>query len=86
MRFVAQGFVGLMERYPFLEMCAFIVIGLLGLKLSLSAVEHFYPEIAFIRFMEGPNGDIVTSGVTVAIFVVPVLASFLFNISRKERF
>ncbi len=83
MRFVAQGFVGLMERYPFLETCAFIVIGLLGLKLSLSAVEHFYPEIAFIRFMEGANGDIITSGVTVAIFVVPVLASVLFNISRK---
>ncbi len=85
MRFVAQGFVGLMERYPFLETCAFLVIGLLGLKLSLSAVEHFYPEIAFIRFMEGTNGDILTSGVTVAIFVVPVLASVLVNISRKGR-
>ncbi len=85
MRFVAQGFVGLMERYPFLETCAFMVIGLLGLKLSLSAVEHFYPEIAFIRFMEGSNGDIVTSGVTVAIFVVPVVASVLLNISRKGR-
>ncbi len=35
MRFVAQGFVRLMERYPFLETCAFLVIGLLGLKLSL---------------------------------------------------
>ncbi len=85
MRFVAQGFVGLMERYPFLETCAFMVIGLLGLKLSLSAVEHFYPEIAFIRFMEGSDGDIITSGVTVAIFVVPVLASVLFNSSRKGR-
>jgi len=85
MRFVAQGFVGLMERYPFLETCAFIVIGLLGLKLSLSAVEHFYPEIAFIKFMEGTNGDILTSGVTVAIFVVPVVASVLLNISRKGR-
>ena len=85
MRFVAQGFVGLMERYPFLETCAFMVIGLLGLKLSLSAVEHFYPDIAFISFMEGTNGDIITSGVTVAIFVVPVLASVLFNIARKER-
>ncbi len=85
MRFVAQWFVGLMERYPFLETCAFMVIGLLGLKLSLSAVEHFYPEVAFIRFMEGTDGDIITSGVTVAIFVLPVLASILVNISRKER-
>ncbi len=85
MRFVAQGFVGLMERYPFLETCAFMVIGLLGLKLSLSAVEHFYPEIAFIRFMEGTSGDIITSGVTVAIFVVPVFASVLFTFFRKKR-
>ena len=85
MRFVAQGFVGLMERYPFLETCAFMVIGLLGLKLSFSAVEHYYPEIAFLRYMEGTDGDIITSGVTVAIFVVPVLASVLFNIFRKKR-
>ncbi len=85
MRFVAQGFVVLMERYPFLETCAFMVIGLLGLKLSLSALEHYYPEIAFIRYLEGTDGDIITSGVTVAIFIVPVLASVLFHISRKER-
>jgi YkoY family integral membrane protein len=85
MRFVAQGFVGLMERYPFLETCAFMVIGLLGLKLSLSAVEHFYPEIAFIRFMEGRNADIITSGVTIAIFVIPVLTNLLLNNHGKER-
>jgi YkoY family integral membrane protein len=85
MRFVAQGFVTLMERYPFLETCAFVVIGLLGLKLSLSAMEHFYPEVAFIRFMEGHEADIITSGVTVAIFVVPVLTSLLFNIHGKKR-
>jgi YkoY family integral membrane protein len=84
MRFVAQGFVGLMERYPFLESCAFVVIGLLGLKLSLSGLEHFYPQVAFIRFMEGPYADIITSGVTVAIFVVPVLVSVLLRISGKE--
>ncbi len=84
MRFVAQGFVGLMERYPFLETCAFVVIGLLGIKLSLSAMEHFYPEIAFIRFLEGPYADMITSGVTVAIFVIPVLASVLNNISGKK--
>jgi YkoY family integral membrane protein len=85
MRFVAQGFVGLMERYPFLETCAFLVIGLLGLKLSLSAMEHFYPEIPFIRFMEGPYADIITSGVTVAIFIIPVLTSVLFNVPGKDR-
>lgn len=85
MRFVAQGFVGLMERYPFLETCAFLVIGLLGIKLSFSVIEHYYPEMAVIRFMEGPYADIITSGVTVAIFVIPVLTSVFFNIPGKKR-
>ena len=84
MRFVAQGFVGLMERYPFLETCAFMVIGLLGIKLSFSVLEHFYPELAFIRYMEGHDGDVITSGVTVAIFIIPVLSSALFNIPLKK--
>ena len=84
MRFVAQGFVKLMERYPFLETCAFMVIGLLGVKLSISVAEHFYPETAFVRIMEGREADIITSGITVAIFFVPVLTSLLFNIPRKD--
>jgi YkoY family integral membrane protein len=84
MRFVAQAFVGLMERYPFLEACAFMVIGLLGLKLSLSAIEHFYPVLPFVRFLDGHDADIITSGVTVAIFLVPVLTSVIFNIPVKK--
>ncbi|WP_076789183.1 TerC family protein [Chlorobium sp. KB01] len=85
MRFVAQGFVRLMEKYPFLETSAFVVIGLLGLKLTLSAVEHFYPETVFVRFLEGHAGDMITSGVTVAVFVVPLLTSQLFNYPAKDR-
>lgn len=41
MRFAAQGFVKLMQRYPFLETCAFVVLGILGLKLLLSVPRHF---------------------------------------------
>ena len=53
MRFVAQGFVKLMEKYPFLDTCAYLVIGILGTKLTLSMVTHFYPCSAFARFLEG---------------------------------
>jgi YkoY family integral membrane protein len=84
MRFVAQGFVRLMKEYPFLETSAFVVIGLLGLKLSLSVLEHFYPEAAFVRFLGGHEADMITSGVTVAIFIFPMLSSMLFNIPAKE--
>lgn len=55
MRFVAQGFVQLMERYPFLETCAYMVILLLGTKLTLSGFTHFNPCTGFAIFMEGPN-------------------------------
>ena len=41
MRFAATGFVKLMQRYPFLETCAFIVIAVLGTKLVLSVPRHF---------------------------------------------
>ena len=41
MRFAAQGFVKLMQRYHFLETCAFIVITVLGITLVLSVPRHF---------------------------------------------
>lgn len=62
MRFVTQGFVKLMERYPFLETCAYCVILLLGAKLLLSGVNHFAPCSAFSHFMEGPNECLLSRG------------------------
>jgi len=53
MRFVAQGFVRLMERYSFLELCAYLVIAILGMKLALTGLTHFYPCSGFALFMEG---------------------------------
>jgi len=88
MRFVAQGFVRLMEEYPFLETCAFIVLGILGVKLSFSVFEHFYPDAPLSRFLGGHEADVLTSAVTVAVFFIPVLTSQLFNVPsriRKER-
>lgn len=41
MRFAATGFVKLMQRYPFLETCAFVVIGIPSIKLVLSVPRHF---------------------------------------------
>lgn len=92
MRFVAQSFVRLIERFPFLEACAFIVIAILGIKLTLSLYTHFNPGTTFSVFMEGiPHdqlqagshqivpGDILTSVLTIAIFVVPVLTSIFLN-------
>ena len=53
MRFVAQGFLRLMEKYSFLEVCAYMVLAVLGLKLSLSVITHLQPCSALAIFIEG---------------------------------
>lgn len=84
MRFVAQGFVKLMEKFPFLETIAFIVIGVLGLKLTASLLTHYLPDAAISKFLDGEKADIFISIFTVAIFVVPVLTSHFFNVPKRN--
>jgi YkoY family integral membrane protein len=84
MRFVAQAFVNLMEKYPFLEISAFTVIGVLGMKLALSFVSHFYPDTAFTEIIEGEHADMIVSLTTVGIFLLPIMSSFLFGFPRKR--
>ncbi|MCB0696819.1 MAG: TerC family protein [Chitinophagaceae bacterium] len=62
MRFVAQGFVRLMEKYPFLNACAYTVIGILGAKLTMSVLTHFYPCTPFTNFLEGPQACLDMEG------------------------
>jgi len=85
MRFVAQWFVKLMGKYPFLETAAFIVIGFLGLKLCLSVYEHFNPGTDLSNFLASHEADWGTSIITVLIFLVPIITSSLFNVPRHSR-
>lgn len=82
MRFVAQGFVKLIQRYPFLESSAFIVIGILGVKLTISLMTHFYPEHNFSKILESEKTDLYVSILTVAIFFVPLLGAFIKKTDR----
>jgi len=84
MRFIAQWFVKLMEKYPFLETAAFIVIAILGLKLTVSLFEHFYPESPVSQFLASHTADIGISVITVLIFFVPILTSVFFNWPKKN--
>jgi YkoY family integral membrane protein len=84
MRFIAQWFVKLMQKYSFLETAAFIVIAILGLKLTVSVFEHYYPESGFSRFLSSHTADIAISVLTVAIFAVPILTSMLFNFPKRN--
>jgi len=85
MRFVAQGFVKLIERFPVLENVAFIVIGMLGLKLFASLYAHFYPISTVTDVLDSKRTAIFISVFTVAVFVLPVLSSLLFNIPKRNK-
>ncbi len=84
MRFVAQAFVKLMEKFTFLETVAFVVIGVLGIKLTASLYTHFYPGTAFSEILEGKKTDLFVSLFTVAVFLVPVVTSLLFNFPKRH--
>ncbi|HTE00645.1 MAG TPA: TerC family protein [Mucilaginibacter sp.] len=84
MRFVAQAFVKLMEKFTFLETVAFVVIGVLGIKLSVSLYTHFSPGTPAAEMLEGKHVDIFVSVFTVAVFVIPVLTSLLFNFPKRN--
>ena len=84
MRFIAQWFVKLMQKYNFLETAAFIVIAILGIKLTLSLVEHFSPKSSLSIFLKGETADVIMSVITVSIFFIPILTSRLLNYPKKS--
>jgi YkoY family integral membrane protein len=85
MRLVAQGFVLLMGKYPFLETAAFVVIAILGLKLVLSLLSHFLPGHPVSTALESEAADVGLTVLTVACFLVPWATSMLFNVPQQAR-
>ena len=83
MRLVAQAFVLLMGKYPFLETAAFVVIALLGIKLLLSLVGHFLPGHPLSTALDSEAADAAITVLTVAAFVVPWATSMLFNVPQR---
>lgn len=74
MRFVAQQFSQLMEKYPKLEATAFVVIALLGFKLILSGCSDYFLVLKPIKdLMSLHTFDMVFSAITMAIFFFPLL-------------
>lgn len=85
MRFAAQGFVRLMHHFRFLETCAFVVIGILGLKLMLSIPRHFLPPGNAIHdFLASKHFDLFTSVLTLLIFIVPIIVHRIRNKTPHE--
>lgn len=76
MRFVAQKFVLLLEKYPKLETSAFVVLFLLGLKLVVSYISDFDKTGIFYKVINSHEADAIFSFVTLFVFVLPILLTF----------
>lgn len=85
MRIVAGYFVTLMERFPFLDTVAFIVIGVLGLRLCLDFFCVYFPGNVVCQMLENKHSNFYFSIFTVAIFFLPILSSALFNFPAKKK-
>lgn len=84
-RFVAQGVIKLLERFSFLNTSAFLIIGLLGLKLLASFICNAYGgETPLCIFLESEKTDLYFSLITVCIFILPVITSWLFNFPKRS--
>lgn len=81
MRFVAQTFVKLLEKYKFLETSAFVVIGILGLKLFASLFVHYNESL---KWIESETTDWIMSGVTLLVFLFPLITAKLFKWPKIE--
>lgn len=75
MRFVAGWFVKLIDKYPSLEISAFVVIAILGIKLILTGVMDYWPTImpGVRTVMESHSFDFIFSGCMMTIFFIPLL-------------
>lgn len=86
MRIVAGYFVKLMERFPFLDTVAFVVIGILGIKLCLGFYcVQFGAGSYLCELLESEKADLFFSLTTVAIFFLPILSSVLFGFPKGKK-
>ncbi|MFN8288303.1 MAG: DUF475 domain-containing protein [Chitinophagales bacterium] len=85
MRIVAGYFVKLMERFPFLDTVAFLIIGILGIRLCLDFFCVYFESNIICQLLENKHANFYFSIFTVTIFVLPILSSALFNFPKRTK-
>ena len=84
MRIVAGYFVKLMNRFSFLDTVAFVIIGILGLRLCSEFVCAQLSANFICDALHGETADFYFSIVTVSIFFLPIFTSLLFNFPKRK--
>ncbi len=70
---VAGWFVTLIRKYPTLETSAFIVIGLLGIKLLVTGFAAWFGWISVNEILSHHSTDIAFSMVLMTVFFIPLI-------------
>lgn len=86
LRFTAELFMKLLEKFPYLEKLAFLVIGILGIKLCISylcEIGKILPHSA-CEVLESHAFDLGVSIFTLLIFVLPLVVSVVKNKLQKN--
>lgn len=77
MRFIANIFVSLMNKYPFLEKSAYLIIWFLWIKLVLSYLVTYTNNPFLIEIINWHISDLITSIITIFIFLVPIINNYV---------
>jgi YkoY family integral membrane protein len=82
MRYIAMKFVALMEKFTFLANVAYVVIGLLGVKLMLTLPQHIWPKSFISDLISNEHFDMFFSLFTLVVFTTPIIWAL---ITKKEQ-
>lgn len=75
MRFLAQWFIGLMEKYSNLTKAAYVVIFMLGIKLTVPAVLYYCGNTGLYDISTSEFFDMGFSIICIAVFIISILLS-----------
>lgn len=84
MRFIAQYFSILLEKYPGLENSAFIVILLLGIKMFLAGLFDYFPGTSIHEILNNHYTDLIFSIITLGVFALPVIKQKVIGQKKLE--
>lgn len=73
MRYVAQSFVRIMEKYPQLETTTYVVIAVLGIKLVLSGICDYLPGNSISPILNSHTLDLCFSFGILMVFFIPII-------------
>ncbi len=85
MRIVAGYFVKLMENFPFLDTVAFLVIGILGLRLCTDFCCSYFPLNPVCSLLHHEKTDFYFSIITALVFFLPIATSLAFNFPVRKK-